>query len=71
MSQKINRRTFAKTSAMAAATLSALSASRVVGANDRIRLGFIGVANRGGQLLSAYTQSDFTWFRTVYAGAIV
>jgi predicted dehydrogenase len=56
MSEKINRRTFTKTSAVAAATLSALSASRVVGANARIRLGFIGVANRGGQLLSAFQE---------------
>jgi predicted dehydrogenase len=30
----------------------------VVGANDRIRLGFIGVANRGGQLLTAFTTHD-------------
>jgi predicted dehydrogenase len=28
------------------------------GANDRIRLGFIGVANRGGQLLSAFLSHD-------------
>lgn len=28
------------------------------GANDRIRLGFIGVANRGGQLLSAFLNHD-------------
>lgn len=28
------------------------------GANDRIRLGFIGVANRGGQLLSAFLTHD-------------
>ncbi len=29
-------------------------ASRIIGANDRVRLGFIGVANRGGQLISAF-----------------
>jgi predicted dehydrogenase len=28
--------------------------TRIIGANDRIRLGFIGVANRGGQLISAF-----------------
>ena len=31
-------------------------ASRVLGANDRIRLAFIGVANRGGQLIDAFSQ---------------
>jgi len=50
----MDRRTFSKTSAAAAATLTAAQASRVLGANDRVRLGFIGVANRGGQLLSAF-----------------
>ena len=30
------------------------SADRVPGANDRVRLGFIGVANRGGQLMTAF-----------------
>ena len=31
---------------------------RIVGANDRVRLGFIGVANRGGQLISAFLKHD-------------
>ena len=31
---------------------------RIVGANDRVRLGFIGVANRGGQLMSAFLKHD-------------
>ncbi len=31
---------------------------RIVGANDRVRLGFIGVANRGGQLMSAFLTHD-------------
>ena len=52
MSQPINRRTFTKAGAALAAT--ALSASRVRGANERIRLGFIGTANRGGQLIQAF-----------------
>ncbi|MFH1919377.1 MAG: Gfo/Idh/MocA family oxidoreductase [Planctomycetota bacterium] len=30
----------------------------VIGANDRIRLGFIGVANRGGQLMSAFLKHE-------------
>lgn len=51
MPTRINRRTFAKASALA---LSAASYARAAGANDRTRLGFIGVANRGGQLLDAF-----------------
>ena len=42
------RRTLAK-----AAALTALSYQRVRGANDRVRLGFIGVGNRGTSLLQA------------------
>ncbi len=63
MTAKISRRTFAKTTAAttaaAALGLTAASASRVLGANERIRLGFIGVANRGCQLIDAFkTQSQ-------------
>src|SRR5205823_2267798 len=47
------RRTFAK-SAVSAAALTAASYSRVFGANDRVALGFIGVGNRGDQLLDAF-----------------
>lgn len=47
------RRDFTKTIALAGAT-TALSATRVAGANDRIRLGFIGVGNRGDQVLDAF-----------------
>lgn len=46
-----SRRTFAKSSALA---LTAASYARVAGANDVIRLGFIGVGNRGDQLLDAF-----------------
>src|SRR5438093_12329167 len=56
MTSKINRRTFAK-SAAAAGTLAALhvaGVSSVLGANERVRLGFIGVGNRGDQLLDAF-----------------
>ena len=49
-----NRRTFTKTAAAGAATLSAAGYSRVLGANDRVNLGFIGVGNRGDQLLDAF-----------------
>ena len=44
-----NRRTF-----VAATALTAASYSRILGANDTIRLGFIGVGNRGDQLLDAF-----------------
>jgi predicted dehydrogenase len=40
--------------AAAAVGLTALSAGRVRGANERIRLGFIGLGNRGDQVLDAF-----------------
>ncbi len=46
-----NRRTFTKATAIA---LTAASYTRVRGANEKIRLGFIGVGNRGDQLLDAF-----------------
>ena len=50
----MNRREFAKTTGVATAT--ALSASRVMGANERVRVGFIGLGNRGDQVLSAFLE---------------
>lgn len=50
---QVTRRSFAKTLVMAGAT-TALSAGRVLGANDRVRLGFIGLGNRGDQVLDAF-----------------
>ena len=32
--------------------------NNIIGANDRVRLGFIGVANRGGQLITAFLKHD-------------
>jgi len=32
------------------------SGAQILGANDRIRLGFVGMANRGGQLIGAFTK---------------
>ena len=49
---RLSRREF--TSATAAVAITALSASRVLGANERLRLGFIGIGNRGDQLLDAF-----------------
>ena len=46
------RRDFSK--AAAAVTLTAASARRVFGANERVQLGFIGVGNRGDQVLDAF-----------------
>ncbi|NQT38882.1 MAG: Gfo/Idh/MocA family oxidoreductase [Planctomycetes bacterium] len=53
---RITRRMFTATGAAATFGLTAAGASRVLGANDRVRCGFIGVANRGGQLLSGFSQ---------------
>jgi len=58
VTDKVNRRTFSKTGVAAGLGWTAASASRVYGANDRIRLGFIGVANRGGQLIKSFRKHD-------------
>jgi predicted dehydrogenase len=50
---KLTRRDFTKTAAWAGVA-TALSGSRVLGANDRVRLGFIGLGNRGDQVLDAF-----------------
>lgn len=47
------RRDFARTVALAGAT-TALTRARAQGANERIRVGFIGVGNRGSQLLARF-----------------
>jgi len=51
---EISRRQFGKQALAGVAT--ALSTSRVDGANDRIRLGFIGLGNRGDQVLDGFLQ---------------
>jgi predicted dehydrogenase len=48
-----SRRDFGKTATLATLT-TALSAGRVLGANERLRLGFIGLGNRGDQVLDAF-----------------
>ncbi|MCP5517510.1 MAG: Gfo/Idh/MocA family oxidoreductase [Verrucomicrobiales bacterium] len=48
-----NRRSFTKALALASAA-TAVSRTRVLGANERVRLGFIGVGNRGDQVLDAF-----------------
>ncbi|MHC4398096.1 MAG: Gfo/Idh/MocA family protein [Planctomycetota bacterium] len=58
MTHKTPRSSLAKAGAATVAGLTALQASKVYGANERIRLGFIGVANRGGQLMTAFLKHD-------------
>lgn len=58
MSERVSRRTFAKTAMATAASITAVNRARAQGANDRVRLGFIGVANRGGQLMDAFEVQD-------------
>jgi predicted dehydrogenase len=53
--KKITRRTFGQSTALAGVG-TALSASRVAGANERIRLGFVGLGNRGDQVLDAFLE---------------
>ena len=60
---QINRRTFNKAAAGTIAAVTAYQSSasyaRVIGANDRVRVGFLGTANRGRQDLVAFgKQSD-------------
>jgi len=54
--RKLSRRDFAKRT-VAAGFATALGHMRVLGANERIRLGFIGVGNRGDQVLDAFLRS--------------
>lgn len=49
----LSRRSFAKGLA-AAGVAAALAPGRVLGANDRVRVGFIGLGNRGDQVLDAF-----------------
>ena len=53
---RITRRKFNSTAAAAGLTVAAaaLSTERAYGANERIRLGFIGLGNRGDQVLGAF-----------------
>ncbi len=53
MDNRMTRRGFTQAGA-AALGLALSGAARAEGANQRVAVGFIGVANRGGQLLSAF-----------------
>ncbi len=56
MATGVNRRAFSRT-ALTAATAASLAQGRVAAANDQVRLGFIGVGNRGCQLLRGFLRS--------------
>jgi predicted dehydrogenase len=62
-SNKTTRRAFIAKTGIATAgitfgvnQMSALSYSRIIGANEKIRIGFIGVGNRGSQLLGTFME---------------
>jgi predicted dehydrogenase len=50
----MNRRTFTRQAAALGAMAALPASSRALGSNDRVRLGFVGVGNRGDQLLDAF-----------------
>ncbi len=54
MKNSLSRRAFNQTTAAATVALTAASASRAYGANDRIRVGCIGVGNRGRQVMDGF-----------------
>jgi predicted dehydrogenase len=56
---KLNRRTFTKRASLAGVG-TALSSRRVWGAGERIRVGFIGLGNRGDQVLDAFLKQKDT-----------
>jgi len=56
MHPQMSRRTFTKTSMAAAFGMTALQTTRVLGANDRVRLGVIGTGNRGCQVMEFFLQ---------------
>ena len=56
--KKITRRNFLETSTTGVAVTTALSYSKVLGANDRIRLGAIGTGGRCQKALMAYSKAQ-------------
>src|SRR5262249_38395650 len=54
MAKGVDRRTFSKAVATATAAAMSIAPGRVLGANDQVRIGFIGVGNRGCQLLRGF-----------------
>ena len=59
MSSHLSRREFAKAGAASAVAVSMPSTAVVTKRPDKIRVGFVGVGNRGSQLMQAFaTQED-------------
>ncbi len=58
MSEVVSRRHFTRLTAAATLSLASVQTGGAAGPSDRIRIGFVGVANRGGQLLDAFMQHD-------------
>lgn len=56
MKRQMTRRTFTTVGAATALGMTALSAQRVLGAQDRVRLGVIGTGNRGCQVMEFFLQ---------------
>lgn len=56
MQTRYTRRTFIKTAAVSAGALALYPSAKVLGANDNIRVAFIGVGGRGGQLLGSFSK---------------
>src|SRR5262245_56309805 len=57
--QSVTRRNFVKqasASAVAGMGLSALSYGKILGANDRVRLGIVGPGGRGQELMNAFVK---------------
>jgi len=54
MKKPTRRKFMEQTSVASLSILTAASAQRILGANDRVRIGFIGVGNRGDQVLDAF-----------------
>ncbi|NLY00825.1 MAG: Gfo/Idh/MocA family oxidoreductase [Rhodopirellula sp.] len=54
MNPQMTRRTFTKSGMAAALGVTALGATRVLGANDRVRMGVIGTGNRGRQVMAFF-----------------
>ena len=58
MNRYISRRAFARVGATTAVGFTALQASEVLDANEKIRLGFIGVGSRGRQVMDAFLKHN-------------
>ncbi|MDY0164992.1 MAG: Gfo/Idh/MocA family oxidoreductase [Thermoguttaceae bacterium] len=56
MTRRLSRRAFSQAGAVTLFGLTALNSSRVLGANERVRLGFIGIGSRGSQVAAAFAQ---------------